>query len=227
MTSSLYHFDLPLIHAELPAFRGAMAALAGHQQDVFHNHSSEEDAGYHHRYPLIQYRVHEGHAAVLGINAGAEALDALHRARAWEQFQLNGRRRPLQVVQSTRDHGTGIQLLPPGVVATYRAYHYLPFSPDKYHAYKAQPSLVHKVQMLERMLTNHLVSFGHGVGQPLPPEQPLQLVLQDIDRVKKVTAMRHTAMAFDLVFSLNATLPEGIAIGRKTSIGFGFVLPLG
>ena len=63
---------------------------------------------------------------------------------------------------------------------------------------------------------------------PLAPNPlPLEVTINDIDRVKKVNVLGQNMMAFDLVFSANILLPEGIAIGRKVAFGFGFVIGIG
>ena len=223
-------FDLPLRHADLPAFRGAFAHMAGHADALFHNHdndaASQRDSL--HRYPLVQYRVHDGQAAILGINEGAEAIGRLHRAQCFADFSLQGRRMPLRVAHS-RLQAPAPALLGAGDAAPrrYRLYHYLPFTPENYQQYKALPGLSDKVPFLERILQNHIVAMARGTGCDLPTDAPLAVRLQDIDRVKKVNALGTPMMAFDLVFSAQAQLPEGIGLGRKVAFGFGFCVPLG
>jgi hypothetical protein len=221
-------FDLPLRHADLPAFRGAFAAMAGHAQDLFHNHDNQAGStrDYHHRYPLVQYRVHDGHAAILGINEGAEAIGRLHRAQRFGDFSLQGRRMPLQVAHS-RLQAPAPALIDGEGPQRYRLYHYLPFTPENYQQYKTLPSLSDKVPFLERILQNHIVAMARGTGCDLPDDAPLAVRLQDIDRVKKVNALGTPMMAFDLVFTAQARLPEGIGLGRKVAFGFGFSVPLG
>lgn len=218
-------FDLPLRHDQLPGFRGAFAALAGREHDVFHNHDNDagSDREYKHRYPLVQYRVHDGRAAVVGINEGADGLERLVKGRALEQFEMNGYAVPLEVVHSRKERGLSVAVLPGDEGRVYRIYHYLPLGPENYRDYKGLPSLVDKVRMLERLLQNHIVSMALGTGGVLGKDDVVQVVLQDIDRVQKVKVLGTAMMAFDVVFRVNVELPEGIGLGRKVAFGFGAV----
>lgn len=222
-------FDLPLRHADLPAFRGAFAHMAGHDQDLFHNHDNDaaRAGDYHHRYPLVQYRVHDGHAAILGINAGAEAIGRLHRDQRLADFSLGGWHKPLRVAHSRLQAPAPALLDGSAAPRRYRLYHYLPFTSENYQHYKSLPGLSDRVPFLERILQNHIVAMARGTGCDLPADAPLAVRLQDIDRVKKVNALGTPMMAFDLVFTAQAQLPEGIGLGRKVAFGFGFTVPLG
>ena len=44
-------------------FRGAMIEMSG-SDPLFHNHQAD---GFHYRYPLIQYKLIDGHPGILGI----------------------------------------------------------------------------------------------------------------------------------------------------------------
>jgi hypothetical protein len=218
-------FDLELRHADIQAFRGAFAAMAGRQNDLFHNHDNEEgsSANYKHRYPLVQYRIHGGNASVYGINEGADALEKLQKSGILSDFSMNGDEFPLQVIHSNRERGLELEVTEQ--VHAYRIYRYLPFSPDKYREYKNMFALREKIVLLERLIQNHIVSFAHGTNWVLPPDRRIAVTINDLDRVKKVKVVGRDLMAFDLVFSVNARLPEGLGLGRKTAFGFGFVVP--
>jgi hypothetical protein len=252
MTSSLphdqfstlqLHFSLPLRHDHLPAFRGAFAALAGKDNDVFHNHDNnlQSENTFLHRYPLVQYRVHDGCAAIYAINEGAEALEKLGKQGAFAHFKMNGHHLPLEVVRRSRDRNIALQIQPIQQQSRYRIYHYIPFTPENYNLYKSHFALVTKVEMLQGLIRNHIVAMlrSVGVGRGELREEssqhhddsprsslhaPLEVTINDIDRVKKVNVLGQNMMAFDLVFSANVNLPEGIALGRKVAFGFGFVI---
>lgn len=67
-------FDGLLSEREIPSFRGAVMAIAGNDP-LFHNHT--EDAKDINRYPRIQYKLIDGHPAVVGIMEGADAVKRL------------------------------------------------------------------------------------------------------------------------------------------------------
>lgn len=216
-------FDLPLWHRDIPRFRGALAALVKRQDDLFHNHDNdaERERAYKHRYPLIQYRVQEGYAAVIGFNAGAEALEKLRLSGRFAEFKMNGEHIPLHVLARDSDRNLPLAVLPEGESMRYRLLHYIPFGAEKYHAYKALPTLMEKLPMLQNLVRNHIVAFAYGVGWTLPAEPLLRVEVEDIDKVTRVLAVGTPMMAFDLHFRVNALLPSGIGIGRKTAFGFG------
>ncbi len=219
-------FDLPFRLKDISKFRGAFVEMVGWENDLFHNHNNQEgnSSGYMHRYPLIQYRVHGGHAAILGINEGANTLEDLHRSGAFDRFCLQGRSFPLQVLHRNRDRGVEMQVTE--ALHRYRIYCYQPFVGESYRKYKSTPDLTGKVSILETLLRNHIVSFAYGVGVDLPETPRIKVTLNDIDRVKKVKMKDSSRMGFDMVFSVNAILPEGVGIGKNTSHGYGFILPL-
>jgi hypothetical protein len=234
-------FSLPLHHADIPSFRGAFAALAGRENHVFHNHDNSRQGELLHRYPLVQYRVHDGNAAIFAINEGVAALEKMEKEGVFRQFAMNGHPMPLEVVSRNKERGSGPQILPLAEQHRYRIYHYIPFTPENYTTYKSHFALTTKVEMLEGLLRNHIIAMLRGVvvesGELKVKSEseatnspgstfnaPLEITVNDIDRVKKVNVLGQNMMAFDLVFSANANLPEGIAIGRTVAFGFGVVI---
>jgi hypothetical protein len=218
----LLQFELPLRHHDLQGFRGAFAELAGRDKDLFHNHGPD---GYLQRYPLVQYRVHEGLASVLGIGEGAQALQKLAGEDALRHFRMGGRAHALHLCRQDLLLLNLAELQPmPGQMRRYRLYRYLPLDPANYQRYKQQPDLCHKARMLEQLLRNHLVAMLRGLGAD--PRQPIELHLEDIDRVKKLDVLGQPMMAFDLVMRCNLDLPDALALGRKVAFGFGFLIGL-
>lgn len=223
-------FDLPLHAGDIPAFRGALARLAGQDalNELFHNHNNdpEQRANYHHRYPLVQYRVQGPHAMVVGVGQGADALASLRDSGRFRGFRIRGHRHPLRVIDEAIRTDIALDVHPTDLPHRYRLTRYLPFSESRYREYKALPGLREKTELLERLLRNHLVSFAYGVGWALPPERRLQVRLTEINRIRKVHALKQPYMAFDLHFDSNARLPTGIALGRKAAFGFGTLVQL-
>jgi hypothetical protein len=221
-------FDLPLRHADLFRFRGAMADLAGRENDLFHNHdnATDSEAEFRQRYPLIQYRVHHGHAGMYGVNDGALALERLVESKCLIHFSLEGKHRPLELNGVMRDPDFVPEVSSGDQPFRYRTYHYLPFSSRNYLEYQEHFAVQGKLDLLTRLLRNHVVAFAWGVGWQLPRDRRVTVTINDLDRVRKVTVKGQSRMAFDLVFSTNARLPEGIGLGRKTAFGFGATIPV-
>ena len=219
-------FNLPLHTSQLYAFRGAIAATAGLEEDLFHNHNNETgaDSAYKYRYPLIQYRVEDGRAAIFALNEGAKALESLHRSGKFADFAMNGRPRRLEVRERNRDNAFPLQVAS-NQFWTYKIREYLPFNRDKFRAYQSLPTRQARTERLQRMLQNHIVAFGYGIDWQLP-ETRIVVRLDDPGRARSVLAIAQKLMAFDLEFQVNAVLPEGLGLGRKTAFGFGRTLPV-
>lgn len=220
-------FDMPLRHHELPRFRGAMAQIAGWEQDLFHNHDNSAAPGaYMHRYPLVQYRVHQGQAGVFGINGGARALEELLESRRTEGFFLNGQPRPLECARIQRNPRFEPEVVAADLPFSYRIYRYLPFGDRRIQDYHRAADMHAKIDLLARLLRNHIVAFAHGVGWDLPEERKVEVGIADFGAARKLQVKEQPVMAFDLEFRSNARLPEGLGLGRKTAFGFGTTVPL-
>jgi hypothetical protein len=224
-------FNLRLRQDELPAFRGAVIDVAGRENEIFHNHNNHDDEDvenprYHHRYPLVQYRIQNHAASLFGINEGAEAIDRLLRTKAFKEFRMNGSALHLNIIERQENSAFVLALGAKQQTHQYRVYNYLPLNPDNYNQYKALPNFMQKAAMIEKLLANHLIAFAHAVNCNFPKNRRLEAVLLDIDRIKKTQVMGVPMMAFDLVFSCNALLPDRMAIGRKTAFGYGWLYRL-
>lgn len=66
-------FTEPIQAQQLYAFRGAIAAKVGWQNEWFHNHDNTS-GGYHHRYPILQYKRHQGKPMILCLEHGVEEI---------------------------------------------------------------------------------------------------------------------------------------------------------
>lgn len=224
-------FDLPLHPADIPAFRGSFARLAGRdgRHDLFHNHNNDsaQRGDYHHRYPLVQYRTRGPHAMVLGLGRGADALADLHATGHLNRFSIRGHRIPLRVIDAHREAPGGLAMHPSEMAFGYRLERYLPFSQARYEEWQSQAALKDKIALLERLLRNHLVSFCYAVDWP-PPTTP-RIAVQVTDIVRRHTCRvlgKQPYLGFTLDFRSNLHLPAGIALGRKTAFGYGVLQKL-
>lgn len=223
-------FNLRLRQDELESFRGAMIALAGRGNELFHNHNNQDEETannkFHYRYPLIHYRIQNHCASLFGINEGAKGIDKLLRSKAFKEFKMNGRPLLLNIIERQENSSFALSLTSKKQLHSYRIYNYLPLNPDNYHQYKELPNFIRKVEFIEKLLANHIVAFAQAVNWKFPQTRRLEVSIQDIDRIKKTEVLGVQMMAFDLVFSANALLPDRLGIGRKTAFGFGWLYRL-
>ncbi|MEZ4961211.1 MAG: CRISPR-associated endonuclease Cas6 [Saprospiraceae bacterium] len=223
------HLNIPLRHSGIYSFRGLVAEIIGWEEDLFHNHdnspSSENGSRqsmnrYKHRYPLIQYKVRKGKAAILGMGEGAVKLRTLIDA---DGLIFGGKfpileRRDENFQMGMTDHPQH-----------YRLRHWLPLNAsnhERWQELREEDDLAPKRLELERILTAHLLAFAQGAKFEVPRPRGLEVRLEKFYGPEQVRSFgRSILLAFDAKFSANMTVPAGAGIGKASSIGFGQVWP--
>lgn len=208
------HFALPLQHAELSAFRGAFAEFAGHGNEWFHNHDNVS-GNFHYRYPLVQYQVVEGHAAITALGEGARALEQVmghYDGRLWMRGQW---------------HAAACTVANPGPFVpqttetwqTYQIRDWVALNEKNHNQWRNTGRLADQMAVLETAFTSHVMAFARGIGWFVDK----RLVAQLIDYQGCQWHQRRGAnlLAFDATFRVQAQLPEGVGLGKGVSIGFG------
>ena len=200
---------------ELPALRGALVAHAGRDLDLLHNHLPGKQ-NYHYRYPLIQYRLDHGQAALFCIGEGSQAIRKVLQAPA-ATLDLNGRRVDLTVDE------VSIDFHHPQVVEGFRAYellHYLPLNQQHERTFR-QLDQYARGGYLARLLTSHLLAFASGINWHVP-----ERIVVDLDAVRQLPSVNYKGVnryAFHVRFRCNLVLPEGIGLGKAVAMGYGVV----
>jgi len=203
---------------EVSKFRGAIIQKVGREYDIFHNHNNnEEQPDYYYRYPLIQYRYHDGHPQLICIQHGIEEIQQLFSKPDWE-IKIGDRTEKLSIKDlSLKKVEVEIVDYP----CNYQLQHWLPFNEKNYKEYKALAYEVDRIQFLERILTGHLLAFAEGVGWRV--EDKLDVRIRRVVKEKLVSFKRTKVLAINLDFSVNAKLPFHAGIGRGVSKGFGLL----
>ncbi len=215
---SLRFPGIPLRPHRIPQFRAGVIESAGRAQDLFHNH--KPDGGNEHRPALIQYRVVKGCAAVWGLGEGAAALE-----RWWlsapDALHFAGHSYPLQAAEVRREN---FQLGITNPWKYYRLHDYLALNTENYLRWLNTPQLVARAELLDSILTGHLLGFCETAGWQLPERLEAQVV--DIHQRRKTRYHNTDLMAFEITYRCNLLLPEGIALGKAVSHGFGVQWPV-
>ncbi len=215
--SLLLRFAQPLAAVELPAFRGAIAATVDAEAVLFHQHLPDGSLRY--AYPLIQYRVVGGQAALFCVQEGVEAAQLLLQRPAWD-LTLGGQLLTLTLADvRVRQHR--LLLLPADEPPTlrYRLRQWLPFNADTYAAWQAEPGLAGQYALLERLLVGHVLAFASGVNWYVPG--PVRVALTAVREMRGVVVKGVRRVAFDVELVTNVVLPDHIGLGRHVSLGFG------
>lgn len=160
-------FANPIFPNEIHWFRSAVIEKTRRNSDHFHNHDGE--AGYHYRYPLIQYKVTHKKASIVCLQDGTDEIHHLLGRRDL-QFRIGSR----QEEYSIED----VQLNYFHVDLWERSFHYslLRWIPLNQQNYKEWAMLEGDVSaqgvMLERLLKGHLLGFATGVDWQVPGQGP-------------------------------------------------------
>ena len=208
-------FNTSIRHSELPLFRGAVIKSLPHDSVLFHNHLGD---GLRYSYPLIQYKLIKGKAAIVCIEKGTENV--------WDFFAGNnfdlrlGSRKVVATVESINDTSTDI-VIDNTVCHKYSIHSWLPFNQDNYLQFKATESLTKKVEMLNHILTGNILTMLKGIGIMLT--ERLTIDIMSISELKPVKYKDIRLLSLDAKFQSNVTIPEYIGLGRHASLGFGMV----
>jgi len=221
-------FSLPISSRQISQWRGAFIEMAGWEDELFHNHNNEGSGGrsqesgqhnYHHRYPLIQYRVRRGKATIFAINEGVEALQQVLANSDWK-LNWQGNIETLQVEDLAMNEHYFRMLPKP---KEYRLKQWLALNQEGYREWQQCDGYLQRGALLQRKLRNHLVGLFKGLQWDWP--ERFEVTLQNIDQTRVIQYHDTELMSFDITFTLNVLLPMDIAIGKGVSHGFGVVFP--
>lgn len=208
--------DLALYPRQISQFRGAFTAQAGWEKDHLHNHKGKDK--YHYRYPLIQYRIHQGKISLIGIGEGSETLRrALLEVR---EIQLGNKKIPLRISHLTEQEMTIKMTSHPQL---YRLMNWVPFNQENYIRWKHSERLSEKIQIMEKMLVGQIITLANGVEWKIP--ERFEAFLVDIVSTEKVKVHGQECVAFNVMFKCNIDIPVGLGIGRSVAFGYGGVYP--
>jgi hypothetical protein len=99
---------------------------------------------------------------------------------------------------------------------------WLPLSEQNYAHWLALDRLEARAVFLERILYANIIAFCKSIAWQLPPDT-LHVELLDCFDQQQTRFKDTTLLKFAIRFRTNITLPEGIALGRKGTFGFGVV----
>lgn len=213
MIALTLYFAIPIHSHEVTKFRGAVASAVPQGSLLFHNHVGEH---YRYSYPFIQYKSLGGKAAIVCVGEGVRHV--------WEVFGQGqptisiGKRRECLRVENVEEVAVDTHCAD-DLVYNYSLHDWLPLNESNYEEYTAEPSLVARTAMLERILRGNILSMLKGCGIFL--EDELKVSITSLSQPKAVKFKNIRLMAFDATFLSNLPMPPNIGLGRHVSIGFG------
>lgn len=214
----LLRLNHSLYEHQVPQLRRFINHFIGHDNDLFHNHKSENK--YHYRYPLVQYKVLDDKASLLGVTAsGVAALESLMAHSGFRERCIEWIGEQFAITEQTEDTLT----LHTAPVYKYSLRQYLALNAANMQEWTARPGLLARTGLLERCLTGHILKFASAIRWQLPPRS---LQVEILDYRSYTTRLYDTPfIGFDLFFQTNISLPQHIGLGKAVSHGYGTCYP--
>ena len=207
-------FENEITPSLISSFRGAIISKVGYDNQVFHNHNGDE---YIYKYPVIQYKVISGKAALFCIGAGVDEIHHFFGLRNWA-IQLHQRRLDLKIDRLDLNN---FNLNVWDKTFRYHIRDWLALNERNYKVYQQLSGLKEKIAVLERLLTGNILSFAKGIGWQI--EKPIIVEIQQLKGQKMTRYKGVPLMAFDVDFNCNVSLPNYLGLGKSASHGFGMV----
>ena len=210
-------FKNKISQEEIPFFRGSIIRLSDNAS-FFHNHQEE---GFRYAYPLVQYKRIDGHAAVLGINEGGEAIEELFKDRVRYECQLGNRQVEMELI-GIRSEKISIHCMEQDHIYSIKGW--LPLNRENYRSYLSADGLAEQIAMLERILIGNILSFAKGLGVFF--EIPVRCRIFQLENEKSFNYKNVGLLSFSAKFRTNVSLPAYIGLGKSVSINNGVVTPI-
>lgn len=207
-----------LENREIPQFRAAVASLVQKENALFHHHLNDQVLLY--RYPLIQFKLIQNNPVIVGLQEGADEL--LPLAELKKAKLRIGRKTIPWKIEAVKVHAFPLQVW--NKTFTYRIENWLALNQKNHRKFLQTASLRERVEMLEKTLTAHIISFAAAVNWDV--QQPVNLFINDIHSVRPAIFKDIGMMGFDVTFTTNVSLPDAIGLGKAPSIGFGVLRQL-
>lgn len=208
-------FKEEIRRSEIPLFRGAVIDSLNTNNILFHNHIG--NSGFRYSYPLIQYKSIKGHAAIVCLDEGTDAIGSFFSNERHEVL-LGDRAITLDIEDIIVNR---IDLSESAEPQYFQIRNWLPLNQQNYSAYQGLEGVVEKCNFLERKLIGNILSFAKGLDIHLDFNVDIQILKLD---EKESTLFKGVMMeTFDVEFRANINLPEYIGLGKGISIGFGLI----
>ena len=201
---------------EVALFRGAVINALDEKNVLFHNHEGDT---FRYSYPLIQYKIIGGKAALVCVGEGTTAVG---------EFFASGN---FDVVLGDRNERLELERIEPrrfnvqvwDQMFNYRLRRWLPLNTENYKKYQDCESLAERCVLLENILKGNILSMGKGLG--INFDKQVKCSISKLDEPYQVTVKDVKLMCFNIEFSCNVSLPAHVGLGKHASLNCGIVQP--
>lgn len=213
-------FDTHINPWDLNKFRGAVSRKVGLEHEWFHNHDNEH-GGYHHRYPLIQYKIdthgRQMRPMLLCLDDCIEEAHHFFSQSDWS-LRIGDRTHDMRIA---RLHVDQINLNVWETFLPYRLHKWRALNSDNFRQWQQLEGIVERTAFLENILAAHILSFARGVGWEL--DKRFEVKITKLAKEEWVSFKDIKMLAFTIEFKANVSLPDFIGLGQGSGEGFGVV----
>ncbi|HFA48247.1 MAG TPA: hypothetical protein ENJ95_04425 [Bacteroidetes bacterium] len=206
--------DQPLKRSNIRSFRGAVSEAVGLGNILFHNHTDDTQKPLRFRYPLVQYKVQQGKAAIIGLAEGAIELRK-HISLDGEFFAGTF------PILSRSDEN--FKLAMTAEPKPYYLAQWLALNQTNAERWGQFSSTAAQQAELQRILVAHLLAFAAGMGFDVPRPKGLEVGILEFAGPRRASYHGARFSSFDVRFTANINLPFDIGIGKSASHGFGCI----
>ena len=218
--------NIPVQPNELEAVKKALGIWLEKEKKCphhtwIHNHKSDDNPEYKEQgYPLLQLRCPEGHLQLWGMGKGSEILKELMMTEMFRGFQYKGTQfRIIPGKTKTTEHT--LRYAKGKTKALYELNYFVAFNPDNFKSWQQLPDAATRMERLQELIINNLAMFCKAAGFTLD-KQKLKLNIDWLWHTRWVLIKEYKVLAFTLTYECNLLLPDGIALGRQTKLGYGW-----
>ena len=211
--------NIPLKQSEIRKFRGAIINAAGTENTLFHNHNGQ---GYDYRYPLIQYRIIRGKAAIVCFNEGAEQMQALFaNGFIGSELMIDNNSRGAVMIESIRQNEVSLCELETPI--KYHISRWIPLNQQNYTIWKQMEDNGEKLAKLNAILVGNIISLAKGFKWQINCRIKCDIDFESIT-IKQTRYKDQVLISFSLDFYTNLFLPYGVGLGKNVSANCGVIM---
>ncbi len=199
---------------DIPGLRGYFSNKYKEDPE-FHNHLP--DGKFNYKFPRIQYRIINGHPALIGFDEGLNALrkvffksdEVIIHDRIYKSFEK---------VISCSEYEIG--LLDKHIDYEFIS-PWMALNEENYSKYSQFYTIRDKQGFLRTVLKGNLITISKGFNYTIPDTELIKIEGYFIEQ--PVMFKGNSMLCFKGMFSVNFGIPELIGLGKQSARGFGVV----
>lgn len=193
-------------------FRGAVASLFP-SDTAFHGHDGDRTVS---RYPEVHYRWSEGAPAIFALGAAADKVVAY----PWPNTTLRLGDEEIHIVEATFTARPITKNLARRLVRYELRAPWIALNQDNHAKYRTLDRAARRAE-LDRILVGNLLTLSQAFGWFFERDETVYAAFEPMREVP-CSIKGVSLIGLEGAFVSNLDLPDGLAIGRSVSHGFGW-----